>query len=95
MKFQSLKPADTAPVIPWLIQVSMRQDDLQCVLQVLQGNTVWNLLGLQLKPHTLPLSKQAVALKTLLGKGTVKGSNKGKAAGKGKVGTTTKSSPGP
>ena len=52
-------------------------------------------VGLQLKPHTLPLSKQAVALKNLLGKGSTKGSNKGKAAGKGKVGTTPKSSQGP
>ena len=79
VKFQSLKPAETAPVIPWLLQISMRQDELQCLLQTLQGCTVWNLLGLQLKPHNLPMSKQAMAVRTLLGKGN----NKGKANGKG------------
>ena len=82
MKFQALRPADSAKVVPWLLQVAIRQDELQQLLMTLQGSTIWNMLGMQVKPHSLPQSRQAMLLKDLLGKGPTKGKGKG---GKGKT----------
>ena len=78
MKFQSLKPSSSNTVVPWLLQISMRQDDLQILMMQLQGCTVWNLLGLQVKPHNLHQSRPAQVLRDLLGKGHRKGHHKGK-----------------
>ena len=78
MKFQALKPSDSAKVVPWLMQISLRQDELQQLLLTLQGNTIWNLLGMQVKPHTLQQSRPAMILKGLLRKGQQKSHSKGK-----------------
>ena len=77
VKYQALKPSDTAKVVPWLLQISLRQDDLQHLLLALQGNTIWNLVGIQVKPHSLQHSKQALDLRDLMGKGRSKGKSKG------------------
>ena len=76
LKFHSLKASGEQAVTPWLLQISLRCDDLQVLLETLSGNKVWNLLGAALKPHTLSQSPQAEQLKVMLGKG--------KSAGKGK-----------
>ena len=78
MKFQSLKPSESAKVVPWLLQVALRQDELQILMMQLQGSTVWNLLGLQVKPHNLHQSRPAQVLRELMGKGHQKGHHKGK-----------------
>lgn len=79
VKFQSLKPAETAGVVPWLLQISLRQDDLQQLMTILQGNTIWNMIGMQVKPHSLHHSRQALVLQDLMGKGRGKSSTKGTA----------------
>ena len=83
-KFQALKPADNLKVVPWLLQISIRQDDLQILLTQLQGCTVWNLLGMQMKPHNQLQSKPALTLKGLLGKGSNQGGPTHPPKGKGK-----------
>ena len=62
---------------PWLLQISLRCDELQTLLETLAGCKVWNLLGASLKMHTMHHSHQAQQLQNLLGKG--------KSAGKGKA----------
>ena len=82
VKFHALSKADKIPTVPWLLQISMREDGLQTLLMTLQGSTVWGLLGTSLKPHTLNQSKQGMQLKELLGKG--KGKQNRPQMGKGK-----------
>ena len=41
IKFHSLRPQAKETVVPWVMQVSMRDDELQTLLTLLQGNTVW------------------------------------------------------
>ena len=58
IKFHSLKPSDQQ-MTPWLLQISLRCDELQTLLEVLVGCKVWCLLGASLKGHTLYQSHQA------------------------------------
>lgn len=80
-KFHSLKPQAAETVIPWLMQVSMRHDELQTLLTILHGNTVWSLVGMSVKPHSQSHSRPAQHLMELLGKGQGKSRSKGKAKG--------------
>ena len=82
IKFHSLKPSDQK-MTPWLLQISLRCDELQTLLEALVGCKVWCLLGASLKGHTLYQSHQAQQLKTMLGKGK----GKSKSNGKGKTHT--------
>ena len=82
IKFHSLKPSDQQ-MTPWLLQISLRCDELQTLLEALVGCKVWCLLGASLKGHTLYQSHQAQQLKTMLGKGK----GKSKSNGKGKTHT--------
>ena len=84
VRFQSMRPPNNTPVVPWLLQVSLRMDDLQYLLQALQGSTIWHVIGMQLKAHSLPHSKPAVALQELLQKTQQPGKGKGKSHHKGK-----------
>jgi hypothetical protein len=77
IKFHPLLATGEQSVTPWLLQISLRCDELQTLLETLAGNKVWNLLGAALKPHSLNQSSQAQQLKAMLGKG--------KSAGKGKA----------
>jgi hypothetical protein len=61
-------------------QISMRADKLQVLLTTLQGSTVWGLLVMTMKPHTMTQSKPGMQLQELLGKGG--GKAKGKSRGK-------------
>ncbi|CAL1131358.1 unnamed protein product, partial [Cladocopium goreaui] len=44
LKFHSLKASGEQAVTPWLLQISLRCDDLQVLLETLSGNKVWRLL---------------------------------------------------
>lgn len=84
-KFHALKPAENQQTVPWILQTGVRHDELQSLLEQLQGSTVWGLIGAAMKPHTQVQSKQCQELQQLLGKG--KGKQKGnpsKAKGQGK-----------
>ena len=76
VKFHALKANGDQRITPWILQISLRCDELQTLLEQLTGSKIWNLLGATLKAHSLPQSSQAEKLKTLLGKG--KSSGKGK-----------------
>ena len=76
LKFHALKANGDQRITPWILQISLRCDELQTLLEQMTGNKIWNLLGATLKAHTLPQSSQAEQLKKLLGKG--KSSGKGK-----------------
>jgi hypothetical protein len=75
IKFHSLRPQAKETVVPWVMQVSMRDDELQTLLTLLQGNTVWSMMGMSLKPHSMTLSRPAQQLKDLMWKGPGKGHN--------------------
>ena len=77
LKFHSLRTSGDQQMTPWLLQISLRCDELQTLLETLAGCKVWNLLGASLKMHTMHQSHQAQQLQNLLGKG--------KSAGKGKA----------
>ena len=83
MKYHAMTKTDNQPTIPWLLQISLRQDELQVLLDTLQGSTAWGLVGSALKPHTLMQSKQGQQLQEMLGKGKGKTHSKS-SQGKGK-----------
>ena len=79
VRFQSLRPQEST--VPWIIQLSLRQDDVHRILSDLTQNTLWSLYGLSLKAHSQNLSHQAQTLQSLLQSSAGKGS-KGKGKGK-------------
>ena len=78
VRFHSLKAQTT--VIPWYLQVSMRQDDCALILGELQQLGIWSFMGLSLKAHNQTQSKQAQLLQQCLQQtsGTAKSKGKGK-----------------
>ena len=85
LKFHSLKQMDGQQTVPWILQTGIRHDEIQSLMEVLQGCTVWGLIGATMKPHTQSQSKQCLQLQQMLGKGKGKNhSTKGKSNGKGK-----------
>ena len=68
-KFHALKPAEGLQTVPWILQTGIRHDELQVLLELLQGSTVWGLIGATMKPHTQTQSRQGRELQQLLGKG--------------------------
>ena len=84
MRFHSLRPQ--ANVVPWMLQINLREDDLWRLFHQLSQSTLWGLLGLSLKQHNQQVSKPAQLLDQLTNmQGTP---NKGR--GKGKSKTKTK-----
>ena len=77
LKFHSLRPSDQR-MTPWLLQISLRCDELQTLLETLAGCKVWCPLGASLKAHTLHQSHQALQLQNMLGKSKGKGKHAGK-----------------
>lgn len=82
IRFHSLKPGQT--IVPWYLQVSLRESDLWYILQELQTTTIWGLMGLSIKNHSQPLSKPAIALQQLLHPTTQTSKGKGKGKTKSK-----------
>jgi hypothetical protein len=84
MRFHSLRPQ--ANVVPWMLQLNLREDDLWRLFHQLSQSTLWGLLGLSLKQHNQQVSKPAQLLDQLTNtQGT---STKGR--GKGKTKTRAK-----
>ena len=85
MRFHSLKTH--AQVVPWFLQLTIRDDSVWRILDDLTQNTVWSLLGVSLKTHTQSLSKPAQILNQLTtpGKGHSQGKGMGKNNLKGKT----------
>lgn len=82
VRFHALKAQPT--VIPWFLQICMRQNEAWHILMELQQLGLWSLLGLSLRVHTQTQSKQASLLHQCLqqANGNAKGKGKGKNTGK-------------
>ena len=81
VRFHSLKAQ--GPVIPWCLQVTMRDPELWTLLGSITHNTVWSLMGMTVKQHNQQMSKPAQLLaETLQKQGLGKGPGKGKQKGK-------------
>ena len=87
MRFHSLRPQ--ANVVPWMLQLNMREDDLWRLFHQLSQSTLWGLMGLSLKQHNQQVSKPAQLLEQLTNtQGTAP-----KGRGKGKTKTKANKSP--
>lgn len=82
VRFHSLKAQPT--VIPWYLQLCMRQDEAWLILAEMQQLGLWSLLGLSLKAHNQSQCRQAQLLQQCLQQaaGTAKSQGKGKNNGK-------------
>ena len=83
IRFHSLRAQKD--VVPWCLQLTLRDPELWHLMQSITHCTIWSLLGMTVKQHNQQMSKQATALTELLGKsppGTQKGQGKGKHKGK-------------
>ena len=79
MRFHSLR--NQGDVVPWCLQVTLRDPELWTLLSSITHNTVWSLLGMTVKQHNQQMSKQAIMLAEMMGKGhksNTKGQGKGK-----------------
>eukprot|EP00435_Cladocopium_sp_Y103_P046324 s1590_g13.t1 len=83
VKFHSLRDTQDNPIVPWRLQMNMRLDDPYNLMCHLCYNSMWTLIGTQLKPHLQHQSPMATALQNMLGKG--------KGRGKGQNSMTAKS----
>ena len=85
MKFHALRQAEEQTTVPWILQTGVRYDELQFLLEALQGSTVWGLIGAAMKPHTQVYSKQGLQLQNMLGKGKGKQTSPTHGKGRGKT----------
>lgn len=83
VKFQCLRQDQTT--VPWILQLTHRDSDAWMLLHDLCHNTIWTLVGMSVKMHSLVLSKQAMQLQDMLGKGS-----SGPSKGRGKTKTSPK-----
>ena len=85
VRFHSLKAQAT--VVPWYLQLSLRQEEVWHIMGELQQLSMWSLLGLSVKAHNQTQSRQAQLLQQCLQQQTKggKGQGKGKTAGKHKM----------
>ena len=87
VRFHSLRAQET--VVPWILQVTLRDCELWTILQLTTNCTIWSLLGMTIKQHHQQMSRPAQQLSDLLGnkppfpKGQGKGKHKSKASKKG------------
>ena len=88
IRFHGLRPQQR--VIPWCLQVSLREADVWTAMTQLCHCTVWGLLAMSVKQHNQHMSRPAQTLQGLLGKGSnststkgSKGSHKGKESKRG------------
>ena len=56
----------TGDVIPWKLQVSLRNDSLSSLMRQLTGSSLWHLIGAQMKQHGLQRSKIAQDIQDIL-----------------------------
>ena len=76
IRFHSLQSKLDSKVTPWRLQLNMRLDGPFELLSFLCYNSVWAVLGSQLKPHLQQQSPMATALQEMMGKGHGKGQGK-------------------
>lgn len=82
IRFHSLRAQEH--IVPWNLQVTMRDAELWSLLESLAHCSVWSLLGMSVKQHNQNMSRQAQTLSTLLDRPAKghKGGGKGKTKGK-------------
>ena len=85
IRFHSLKAQAT--IVPWYLQISMRQEELWLILGELQQLGMWSLLGLSMKAHSQSQSKQAQLLQQCLHQNGPKNKGRGKGKHQGKTKT--------
>ena len=84
IRFHSLKAQQN--VVPWCLQLSLRDAELWTLMSLTTHNTIWSLMGMTVKNHNQQMSKPAHMLADLLQpspakrKGHGKGKTKAKAA---------------
>ena len=78
LKFHALRAPQGSQVTPWMMQVSLRMDDLHVLMCTLSGSKLWTLLGVSVKPHNMNQSPQGLKLQEMMGKGVGKHRGKGK-----------------
>ena len=76
MRFHSLKPQTT--VVPWMIEVSLRETEMWNTLMGMTQSTLWTLVGASLKQHSQATSRPTQMLEQLLMGPKGKGQGKGK-----------------
>ena len=82
VRFHTLKAQQT--VVPWYLQLNIRQDNVWHIMSELQQLGMWSLLGLSVKMHTQTQSRQALLLQQCLHQNTPGGKSKGKGKSPGK-----------
>ena len=80
-RFGSLNPKNTAPVIPWRLQVSLRHDRHWELLLQMCHSSIWSLLGVSFKAHTPNQSQLAKTIQAQISPSSSKGKGKGKKGG--------------
>ena len=82
VRFHSLRAQDT--VIPWALQLSLRDAEFWTLMNDLANNSVWGLFGMSVKQHNQMMSRNAQTIASLLGQ-TSHPSHKGQGKGKNKA----------
>lgn len=59
--------------VPWKLQISLRTDCLQTLLEKLSHSSILTLAGASLKPHQAQLGRQALELQQMMGFRSSKG----------------------
>lgn len=75
LRFHGVKPQAT--IVPWLLQVSMREQEVWRILESWAQSSLWTLIGVSLKVHSQLTSKPAQALEAMLHNHQPKGRGKG------------------
>ena len=85
-RFHALPQKEEAAIVPWKLQMNMRDDPPWDLMLSLCQNSVWTLLGTNLKCHSQSMSGLAVHLQNLIRPSQTqgKGKDKGKSKGKGR-----------
>jgi len=69
LKYHSMKTRQsTSTVIPWMLEVSLRQDDFFQTLLHLTHNSAWQLICCRMRQHSMQQSKQADHLQKMMRK---------------------------
>lgn len=84
LRFHSLKPTATSGIVPWKLQVTVRDQTMFGALQKLAHSAIWSVVACTMKPHSEQQSKQALQMQQLASQAKLipKGKGKGKTKGK-------------
>lgn len=77
MKFFSMQqPSDQRSTVVWKLQINLRDDHAQQLLDMLVNSTLWMLMGATRKTHSPAPSSLSRQISNCLGKGRGKGKSK-------------------